>query len=77
MQCPACSHYDAYTGLQWVHCRNAECRYYDKKYDEERSREELGPLLADIEVDEEPKPSEHDIRVQRFRDLMSGKRRRP
>jgi hypothetical protein len=65
MTCPACGHYDSYTGLQWIHCRNGECRYYDRKYDEQRFREELGASLD--ELDESPA-----ARLRRIRETLNG-----
>lgn len=64
MTCPACGHYDSYTGLQWIHCRNGECRYYDRAYDEKRFREELGEPLEHL--DEKP-----EERLRRLRELMN------
>ena len=32
MRCPACGTDESYTGLQWVHCKNEECKYYDARY---------------------------------------------
>lgn len=70
MKCPACGHYDAYIGLQWVHCRDAECRYYDRTYDEKRYREEIGITLEDL--DESP-----EARLRRLRETMKDRRQRP
>jgi len=32
MRCPECGTDDCYTGLQWVHCKNSDCKYYDARY---------------------------------------------
>jgi hypothetical protein len=32
MKCPRCGDPDSYTGLQWVHCKNEECYYFDARY---------------------------------------------
>ncbi len=32
MDCPGCKKGGAYVGLQWIHCLNKECHYYDAKY---------------------------------------------
>lgn len=40
MNCPHCKEDGAYTGLQWIHCQNKECRYYDARYVEKLRREE-------------------------------------
>lgn len=45
MDCPQCKHSGAYIGLQWVHCQNEKCRYYDARYTE-KVREENKRLLG-------------------------------
>lgn len=67
--CPECATYDAYIGLLWVHCRNPQCRYYDKRYDERRTREELGDLLPEMP----PPPESPSDRLKRVRDLWYPK----
>lgn len=39
MRCPHCNESGAYTGLQWIHCQNKECRYFDARYTEQIRKE--------------------------------------
>lgn len=39
MDCPHCGTDGSYTGLQWVHCQNEKCKYYDARYTEKVRRE--------------------------------------
>jgi len=40
MRCRACNCKGAYEGLQWIHCQNQVCRYYDAEYTEKVRREQ-------------------------------------
>jgi len=42
VNCPHCKESGAYTGLQWVHCQNEKCKYYDPIYTEKVRQEERG-----------------------------------
>lgn len=48
MLCPACKESGAYTGLQWVHCQNVKCGYFDARYTEAVA-EEAGEIQAKAE----------------------------
>lgn len=53
MRCPACGTDDCYTGLQWVHCVNEECDYYDPRYVEQLRREKDGEgTLYDVHLND-------------------------
>ena len=49
MDCPSCSHHSAYTGLQWIHCINQECRYYDARYAAKVERERADAFNTAVE----------------------------
>ena len=41
MKCPCCGDPDSYTGLQWIHCKNKDCHYFDARYKKQLEEEEL------------------------------------
>ena len=49
MRCPHCKTDGVYIGLQWIHCLNTECRYYDKQYADKVAVESLDALTAAYE----------------------------
>jgi 2-oxoglutarate dehydrogenase complex dehydrogenase (E1) component-like enzyme len=36
MRCPECGDKEAYVGLQWVHCPNEDCKFFDARYFESK-----------------------------------------
>lgn len=68
MKCPLCSSDDAYTGLLFVHCRNKQCRHYDKKYDEKLHAERS----FTVEPDTKTRPEERLRLIREWMDLNQG-----
>jgi hypothetical protein len=49
VDCPACHQSGAYIGLQWIHCQNTDCRYYDARYTEKVQRERSEAFYDSVE----------------------------
>ena len=68
MKCPACGDTESYTGLQWVHCKNTKCTYYDARY-AEKLREERAASVKRFEASLNDK-AERLIRIREKLDSL-------
>ena len=46
MECPGCNQDGAYVGLQWIHCQNSDCQFFDARYTS-KVREEKASSFTD------------------------------